>query len=70
MKATLILSEPRHGHSDAIQVVCDQDLRSISRELQIYAASRGLLPAEVHMSITYPPAKPFYERFTTCALAR
>ena len=70
MKATLILSDPRHGHSDAIQVVCDQDLRSISRELQIYAASRGLLPAEVHMEIVYPPARPFYNRFSSFSLAR
>ena len=68
MKATLTLSDPRHGHSDCVQVVCDQDMRSISRELQIYAASRGLLPAEVHMNIVYPQAKPFYNRWSSALL--
>lgn len=70
MKARLTLSDPRHGHSDAIQVVCDQDLRSISLELQTYAKSRGLMPAEVHMEIAYPQPAPFYNRFSSYSLAR
>ena len=70
MKARLTLSDPRYGHIDAVTVVCNQDLRSISRELQIYACSRGLMPAEIHYHIEYPPVRAFYERFSTHSLAR
>lgn len=62
MKATVMFSDPRFGHKDVTIRVCNPDLRSISLELQVYAANRGLMPGEVHMSIDYPPARPFYER--------